>query len=165
MSGFVGNNGVNNVQSIKDKRLVSGHQFVHRTQDRIRDRHSATAIAPGGYRTDYWPGNGGFGGDLGADVGVMRSVWAWGLERLAHGVSSRVGFVGVSRDQYGAPLGGVTCSLFLTATKAWIMDIVSDTNGAFLLQSFYSPDTHFIVFYKSGSPDVFGTTRQNLVGA
>jgi hypothetical protein len=87
------------------------------------------------------------------------------LARLAHGCASRVGFVGVSRDQYGAPLGGVTCSLFLTATKAWIMDIVSDTNGAFLLQSVYSPDTHFIVFHKSGSPDVFGTTRQNLVGA
>jgi hypothetical protein len=165
MSGLVGtvNGGV--ALMIKDERLAPNYQAIHRQRDRISERHSATGNAPVGYTSDFWPGNGGFGGDQATDVAVNRAVWSRGLARLAHGVASRVGFVGVTRDQYGAPLGGVTCSLFKTDTRAWIMDIVSDANGNFLLQSVYSPDTHFIVFYKAGSPEVFGTTRQALVGA
>lgn len=112
----------------------------------------------------HWPRS-GFTGDMAADVGLMQAQWYVEPVWRFPGEASRVGFFGITRDQYGAPLAGVTCSLFLTATRAWIMDIVSDSTGYFLLQSWYSPDTHFIVFHKAGAPAVFGSTDQNLVGA
>jgi hypothetical protein len=158
------NNPAAPVLSIKDRRLVPNFQVIRRERDRVVERNHATEM-PSGYKNTFWPGNRGFVGDRGLDVGIMEPVWSRLLARLGHGEASRVGFVGVTRDQYGAPLGGVTCSLFLTATRQWIMDIVSDANGGFLLQSFYSPDTHFIVFNKAGSPNVYGATDQNLVGA
>ncbi len=164
MSGLIGNALPQFILTMKDRRLVPDYQHIRRSRDRFYERSDATQF-PGGFASDYWPGNRGFIGDAGADYGITEAVWSRGVARLAHGVASRVGFVGVTRDQYGAPLGGVTCSLFKTDTRAWIMDVVSDADGAFLLQSVYSPDTHFIVFYKAGSPEVFGTTRQALVGA
>jgi hypothetical protein len=163
MSAFVGGALPTTILARKDRRLVPSYQVIRRQRDRLNDRDMPTAY-PGGYTSDFWPGNRGFVGDHGTDVAMMEAVWSRQPARLAWGIASRVGFDGVTRDQYGTPLGGVTCSLFLTATRQWIMDIVSDANGAFLLQSFYSPDTHFIVFAKAGSPNVFGATDQNLVG-
>jgi hypothetical protein len=55
--------------------------------------------------------------------------------------------------------------LFRTSNDLFIMEITSDASGNFLLQSWYSPDTHYIVAYKAGSPDIFGTTVNTLVGA
>lgn len=119
------------------------------------------------YATRYWPGSAGCGfyGDTAADIGVGQAQSYGPMERIAEGAASRVGFVGITRDQYGAPLGGVTCSLFRTSDRQWIMDVVSRSDGGFGLVSPYSPDTHFIVYLKSGAPDVFGTTKQTLVGA
>lgn len=162
MSGFIGDGG--GILSMKDRRLVPSYQVVRRMMDRISERHSATVI-PGGYTSDFWPGNCGFSGEQNTDWGVSEATWSRTLSRIAHGEASRLGFTGVARDQYGTPLAGVTCSLFLTATKAWIMDVISGSDGRFLLQTFYSPDTHFIVFYKAGAPSVFGTTEQTLIGS
>jgi hypothetical protein len=163
MSGFLGAAMPTPRIMAKDMSLVPTYR-ARNARPRKTER-SCLLHMPCGYANDFWPGNRGFVGDYATDVGMWGCTWARRMERVAHGVASRVGFVGVTRDQYGAPLAGVTCSLFLTATRAWIMDIVSDANGAFLLQSFYSPDTHFIVFAKAGSPNVYGATDQNLVGA
>lgn len=119
-----------------------------------------------GYRTLYWPGGGGFVGDWSTDVSMEAGIsWSLLIERVAQGAASRVAISGVARDQYGAPLSGVTCSLFRASDRQWIQDFTSRTDGTFTLVTWYSPDQHFIVFYKSGSPNVFGTTDQNLVGA
>lgn len=150
--------------ALKDKRLVPTFSVLRRERDFVVERYSATQY-PGGYSTPFWPGNKGFVGDGSTDYGMIEAVWSRSPARIAQGAASRVGFVGVTRDQYGAPLGGVTCSLFRTATREWIMDIVSDAGGNFLLQSWYSPDTHFIVFYKAGAPSVYAATDQILVGA
>jgi hypothetical protein len=148
----------------KDRRLVPTYGVIRRERDRIVDRDLPTAY-PGGYSTAFWPGGRGFIGDQGADVGLQEAVYSRPMARLAWGNASRVGFVGTTRDAYGTPIGGVTCSLFRTADRLFIMDIVSDANGDFLLQSWYSPDTHFIVFYKAGAPSIYGTTDQTLIGA
>lgn len=116
------------------------------------------------YVTPYWPTKGGFCGDYANDIGILQAVYAGPLERIAQGAASRLSFAGVSRDQYGAPVAGVTCSLFHTSDRLWIMDVVSNTDGSYILYTTYSPDQHFIVFNKSGSPDVIGTTKQTLVG-
>lgn len=163
MSQLVGAAMPANIMQRKDRRLVPNYQIIRRQRDRIYDRDLPTAI-PGGYASDFWPGNHGFAGDRGTDYGIMDAIWSRTISRFGHGEASRVGFVGKTRDGNGNILAGVTCSLFLTATRAWIMDVTSDANGDFLLQSWYSPDTHFIVFNKAGSPNVYGATDQNLVG-
>ena len=148
----------------KDVRMVPVYGNIRRERDFIIIRHSATNF-PGGWATTFWPGGGGLTGDQSADTSMLAAIWRGPVARLAWGSASRVGFVGTTRDAAGGRLAGVTCSLFRTSDKLWIMDVVSDANGDFLLQSWYSPDTHFIVFAKSGAPDVVGTTRQTLVGA
>lgn len=164
MSQLIGGALPANILERKDRRLVPTYQVLRRERDRVADRNAATEY-PAGYTSAFWPGNRGFVGDAGADIGVMAAVWSRPPARLAWGEASRVGFVGRTYDQAGAILGGVTCSLFRTSDRLWIMDVVSNADGSFLLQSWYSPDTHFIVFSKTGAPDVFGTTRQTLVGA
>lgn len=165
MSQLIGGALPQNILERKDRRLVPTYQVIRRERDRIVDRDLPTSY-PGGYVNNFWPGNKGFIGDMSVDVGLMEAIYGRQVARLAWGIASRVGFVGRTYDQNGNVLGGVTCSLFRTSDKQWIMDVVSDdVTGDFLLQSWYSPDTHFIVFSKSGSPDVFGTTRQTLVGA
>jgi hypothetical protein len=116
-----------------------------------------------GYRSEWWPRGQSFIGDAVVDVGV-QTVVAWGEYDPVGGESSRVGFVGVTRDQYGTPLGGCVVQLFRTSDDLFIMETTSDSAGNFLLQSWYTPDTHYIVAYKAGAPDVFGTTLNTLVG-
>jgi hypothetical protein len=160
MSQFIGAALPQFILQKKDRRLVPVLRADRIRVERNGERDMPTAY-PGGYCNDFWPGNRGQPDDSGTLVSTFVNAYA----RLAWGIASRVGFVGVTRDQFGAPLGGVTCSLFRTSTREWIMDIISDANGNFLLQSWYSPDTHFIVFAKAGSPNVYGATDQNLVGA
>lgn len=164
MSQLIGGALPTQILDRKDRRLVPNYQLIRRERDRIVDRDLPTAY-PGGYTSSFWPGGGGLTGDMAVDVSMMQAVWRLAPARLALGIASRVGFVGRTYGETGAILGGVTCSLFRTSTKEWIMDVISGDDGSFLLQSWYSPDTHFIVFSKAGSPEVFGTTRQTLVGA
>lgn len=147
---------------LKDERLHNVFQSAKDTRRKVRKRHD---VGYEGFYSEFWPGNRGFVGDLGLDVAVLQGVWGRRLKRFGHGEASRVGFVGVTRNQYGAPLGGVTCVLHKTSDRSFVHEIVSDANGNFLLQSWYSPDTHYIVFHKAGSPNVYGSTDNNLVGA
>lgn len=118
-----------------------------------------------GYINGYPVGCNSFYGDYGADVGIMGGSRSWGPFYPAGRIASRVGFVGVTRDQYGTPTGSCVVQLFRTENDLFIMEVTSDSDGNFLLQSWYSPDTHYIVAYKAGSPDIFGTTVNTLVGA
>lgn len=163
MSGFLGAAMPTMYLEPKDRRLDQHNR--RRPLHRIASDRSCLLHMPCGFANDFWPGNRGFVGDYATDIGMMDATWARRMERVGHGAGSRLGFVGTTRDAAGGRLAGVTCSLFRTSDKLWIMDVVSDVNGDFLLQTFYSPDTHFIVFSKTGSPDVVGTTRQTLVGA
>ena len=141
-----------------DDRRLDDHRFtrhMHRIPHRI-DRMD--------YQSDWWPNRSSFAGDYIADIGLIGSTW-WGDVYPAGGIASRVGFVGVTRDQYGTPTGGCVVQLFRTSDDLFIMEITSDSSGNFLLQSWYTPDTHYIVAYKAGSPDIFGTTVNTLVGA
>ena len=146
----------------KDVRLHREGQPIEDARARMPIRHD---MGYEGFYSDYWPGNRGFVGDLGADVGLLLPVWRKLLRRITAGAASRVGFVGVTRDQYGAPVGSCVVQLFRTSDDLFIMEQASDASGNFLLQSWYSPDTHYIVAYKAGSPDIFGTTVNTLVGA
>lgn len=71
---------------------------------------------------------------------------------------------GVTKDSAGAVLGGVTVDLFDTATDTIISTTVSDaTTGGY---KFFANNvtTNYAVAYKTGAPDVAGTTVNTLVG-
>ena len=164
MSGLIGAAAPQFILTGKDRRLTPNFQVVRKERDRIKERNSATE-RPGGYANAFWPGTRGFVGDQGADVGIQQAIWRGPIARLGHGIASRVGFPGVTRDQYGAPLGACTVILHKTATRELVYDGVSDSAGQFLAQSVYAGEAHYIVFHKAGAVNVFGATDNNLIGA
>ena len=118
------------------------------------------------YVSPWWGRSGMmFAGDMGLDVGILSSRLLEMVEPIA-GASSRYGVSGITRDIYGSPLGGVTVKIFKTSNDSLVSTIVSDANtGAYIVTTPYYPDTHYIVTYKAGSPDVFGTSPNTLIGA
>jgi hypothetical protein len=70
---------------------------------------------------------------------------------------------GVTKDATGAPLGGVAVELFNTATDVREQAMVSDAGGNY---AFTVDKTQFwyLSAYKSGAPDVAGSTVNTLVG-
>jgi hypothetical protein len=71
--------------------------------------------------------------------------------------------IGVTKDNTGAPLGSCVLVLFRTADNSIAALGLSDASGNYVFVA--SPAlTHYLVAYKSGSPDVAGTTVNTLIG-
>lgn len=121
------------------------------------------AIAPGSFETAWWPKGGGFVGDGGIDVGLLEASW-WGEYDPAAGAASRYGFVGITRDALGTPVAAVTVKLFSTSGDTLLDSTISGPDGAFLLNTPYYPDAHYMVAHKSGSPDIDGASVNTLIG-
>jgi hypothetical protein len=116
------------------------------------------------YFSEYFPaGVSGLLGDVSLDVGVYNPL-PWGAFEIVGGATSALGIIGITRDQYGTPVGACVVQLFLTSTDALVIEGTSDANGNFLLTTPFT-GTHYIVAYKAASPDIFGTTVNTLVGA
>jgi hypothetical protein len=120
------------------------------------------AIAPGSFASEYWPRTGL--SDNGNGTTVQLGV-SWGFFDSAAGASSRYGFIGVTRDQYGTAVGSCAVKLYRTSDDALMDSTTSDPSGNFLLSTAYYPDTHYIVAHKTGSPDIDGVTPNTLIGA
>lgn len=71
---------------------------------------------------------------------------------------------GNTKDSTGSNLGGCTVRLFNTATN--VQEQVTTSNAATGAYSFIVDKTqgYYEVAYKSGSPDVAGSTKNNLLG-
>lgn len=76
----------------------------------------------------------------------------------------RLWISGVTKDSTGIPLAGVLVSLFLTIGQILLEQVISDGNGNYAFSSVGLGETYFVVAYKAGSPDVAGTTRNDLIG-
>lgn len=117
------------------------------------------------YWTAWWPRT-RFAGDLATDIGVWKRVPNRAVPWRTGGTNSRFGIVGVTRDAYGSVLGSCTVRLFRTSDDVEVDQTTSDPNtGAFLASTPYYPDAHYLVAYKTGSPDVAGTSVNTLIGA
>lgn len=114
--------------------------------------------------TGWWPGGGGMLGDAG-DVTVIDFGNFWCPPDPTRGCTSRYGFTGYTQDVYGSPVSGVTVKCYHTADDVMVATTVSDTNGYYLVTTPYGVDSHYLVFYKAGAPDIFGTTQNTLVGS
>lgn len=71
---------------------------------------------------------------------------------------------GVTRDSTGAALGGVSLEVFRT-DGALVSRTTSDGSGNFVTDPVGLGATYQVDAYLSGSPDVAGTTKNNLQGA
>ena len=69
---------------------------------------------------------------------------------------------GVSRDSTGAPLGLCTVKVFRTADDTKAAQTVSDASGNWSMTLNLS-GPFYLVEYKSGAPDVAGTSVNTLV--
>jgi len=120
-----------------------------------------------GYMSAWWPRNSGLMvGDLGADVSMLQDSQSWGPLGVmpGSGTNGRLSIVGITRDAYGSALPACTVKLFRTSTDELVSQVTSDaTTGEYTITTPYYPDGHYLVVYKSGSPDVFGTTVNTLV--
>ena len=118
----------------------------------------------GDQRTPWWPGSAmGFVGDSTVDMGMQTATATWGFYDLSRGCVSRFGVRGVTRDVYGSPLPFATVKLYQTSSDLMVGSVVSDANGNFTVTTPFYPDQHYMVTYKAGSPDVFGTSPNTLV--
>lgn len=120
------------------------------------------------FRTPWWPSSqgGAFLGDGGANISMFSDKltrWDdfWGNH--PGGCNGRLSFVGVTRDQFGSPTGGVTVKLFRTSTDQLVSTVLSDASGNYTITTPYYPDGHYLVCYKTASPDIFGTTVNTLI--
>lgn len=139
-------------------------RITERIDNRLAQVQHQYDEPPIDFRSPWWPAGGGMVGDLGLDVAMLSESRGYEYPELTRGISSRLGFVGITRDQYGAPLGGCSVRVFRTSDGVLVHETVSDANGQFLGCA-YDTAAYFLVFYKAGSPDVFGTTVNTLVGS
>lgn len=127
----------------------------------------------GDYSTPWWPNSQMLDDASGVFGSMEQAIPRNALVENVGGTTSNYGISGITRDAYGSPVGGVTVNLFKTSYNAvngipantLVDSKVSDAVGAFTVVSPYYPDAHYIVTYKAGSPDIFGTTVNTLIGA
>lgn len=72
---------------------------------------------------------------------------------------------GVTRDAAGAVLGSCVVEVYRTDTDERLLTTTSDASGVFLFTNVPRGIALYLVAYKAGSPDVFGTTVNTLTGA
>lgn len=122
--------------------------------------------ATASFATEWWPG----GGLLDDAEGVFGSVVegsssSWGTyDQIGPGGASRYGFVGVTRDSNGTPVGNCSIKLFRTSDNSLIDITNSDPQGNFLLNTPFYPDAHYIVCHKNDGPVISGASTNTLIG-
>lgn len=122
---------------------------------------------PSGYLTDVdqvWPRSRMLGADY-ANIAPAwdnaSGYWEWPVAGMGHRHPKVI--TGVTKDSSGNPLGGVTVQLFNSATGALVDTAISDSVGNYRLGDPNNVNS-FVVAYEAGSPDVAGTTKNNLTG-
>lgn len=113
-----------------------------------------------GFTSPWWPRAGGLLGDSG-DVNLFTQPAWWGEAWHQGGASSRLAFVGYTRDYAGTPVGGCTVRCFVTSSNELVSVVTSDANGYYVATSPYYAN-HYLVCHKSGSPEIAGATISTL---
>jgi hypothetical protein len=172
MSGFIGNStsAIYTLQlgwAVVDNRLMP--RWYVEVDPFFVVRVAASWDIAMGYETPWWPGAGRL--DTPDDAMLQDIFWSTPdlYEPKGGGTNSRYGVYGVTRDVYGTPVGGVVCKLFRTTGDLYkdvlIDETISDPSGNYFLSTPFYPDAHYVVTYKTGSPDTFGSSPNTLIGA
>lgn len=120
------------------------------------------------FRSPWWPcaGANTLVGDQGGSVALLydknwRVTDPW--PNLPGGANGRLAFAGTTRDEYGSPLPFAVVKCYRTSTDEVTGSTVSDGSGNYTVTTPYYPDGHYLVVYKTGTPDTFGTTVNTLI--
>lgn len=144
--------------------------------DRVREVAFDEMFNFSGFSSPWWPGGSGMdssGNEMFGNLGYNGNG-GYDMPEVTNGTNSRFGIVGVTRDVYGSPLTGAVVKLFLTNTPTGsqialadnkIDQVNSDANGAYFVSTPFYPDQHYLVVYKAGSPDVFGSSVNTLIAS
>lgn len=90
-----------------------------------------------------------------------RQHWEWNWFLTGGHVAKKIS--GVTLNSAGAPLGNAVVQLFNTATGLLVDTQTSDSSGNYVCSD-PNAVACFVVAYEGGSPDVAGTTNNNLIG-
>lgn len=162
MSNFLGSTGATPIVRFNDSRLLpkayngAGH-FRPYLVPRQFDTDDGPAIDD--YIVAWWPRSSGMLADGGVSDVLTQDLWEWNTEPT--GASGRLGFVGITRDQYGSPLAACTVRCFRVTPMEMVSIVVSDANGAYIATTPYN-DAHFLTVH--GPAGVAGATVDTLVG-
>lgn len=118
-----------------------------------------------GFQSPWWPFRGAILGGWGFDGSVLLELGGKHSDTWrSFGTNGRLAFVGVTRDQYGSPLGGCTVRCFRTIGNELVSTVVSDANGNYVATTPYA-DGHYLVVHKAGPPDIAGASVTTLTPA
>ena len=101
-----------------------------------------------------------FSQDMGSDTPGEWEPWQFGNQ----GTQSLKYIIGVCRDSGGNTVSGAVVQGFLTATDAFVRETTADSNGRYELGTEYPSQSHYLVAYRAGAPDIAGTTVNTLQG-
>jgi hypothetical protein len=113
-----------------------------------------------------WPRSQGISGCAESQVPLINpdsaaQMWEWNVH--ATGGRHRAVFTGVTLSATSGPIGGVTVNLYNTATGLLVDTQVSDSGGNFKVTDPNGVQC-YMVAYLPGSPDICGTTINELIG-
>ena len=148
------NVGINDESLHSPEYKTLGGNFVSQTP-----MDHADILWPRSQRLTILQPAGGNGGMFNPDHAAQ--AWEWNV--YTTGSRHRMVFTGQTLNASGAPLGGCTVQLYNTATGLLVDTQVSDSGGNYKVTD---PNNVacFIVAYLLGSPDVAGTTIDELTG-
>jgi hypothetical protein len=93
-----------------------------------------------------------------------RNIAVWYEPPTARGTHRMLKIVGVTQDKDGNALAACTVQGFRTASDAFVNELVSDAGGYYEFCSQYN-EAHYLVAYKTGAPDVTGSSVNTLTPA
>lgn len=96
---------------------------------------------------------------LGADRASAAPYWEWPTRW--QGVHARFLITGRTLDSNGDPIGPCIVQGFLTETDEYIGAVSSNSLGEYILPTIYAGE-HYLVAYKTGAPDIAGTTINTI---
>lgn len=80
------------------------------------------------------------------------------------GHQGRKFIMGQCQDSGGGGVSGAVVQGFRTSTDEYVGETTADSNGNYELGVPYPGENHYLVAYRAGSPDLAGTTVNNLQG-
>lgn len=100
------------------------------------------------------------GGPMGS--GILKSGYRSAPFKSPSFSTRAFAIVGVTRDSGGNTIAGCVVDLFLTADDTKVATTISDGAGVFSFPATAGP--YYLVAYKTGAPDVAGTSVNTLAG-
>ena len=168
MSQFIGT-----MEALRPQFGASIHDVTWRTRaggraaDSPRPWHAQFGIRQRQF-SQLWPASGFLSGDrtpgyclIGLDGNDCDQWSPWQRNNAGNGATKFL--TGQCRDADNAIVGGAVVAAFRTSDNEPAGQSAADDQGNFEIGTVFAGVGHFITAYRAGSPDIAGTTRNDLV--